>query len=375
MAKDAKRILIVLNSAWNIYNFRLPLMRFLHTNGYEVIAIAPKDGYEHKIVEEGFRFHELKLSAKSTNPFKDFQTCWQLFNLYKNLQPSCVLHYTVKPNIYGSIAAYCSGTTSIATVTGLGTLFLSNNFASRIGRWLYRVAFWSASKVFFQNLDDLNLFVSSKLVSSAKSMYIPGSGIDTKKFSPSKIEIPDKPFIFLLIARILWDKGIGEYIEAARILKKNGCIAEYWLLGDSNADNPSIIPQQMLLGWKKEGIINHINPVDDVREYISKAHCVVLPSYREGLPRTLLEAASMEKPLIATNVPGCKDVIENELNGFLCEAKNSQQLAKAMLRMYSLPKLELAKMGEYSRVKVCREFDETFVLSRYLDNIKRITKN
>lgn len=372
---NQKRILIVLNSAWNIYNFRLPLMRFLRDEGYTVIAIAPKDGYETKIEAEGFQFYHLNLSSKGINPFSDLRTLWQLYKFYRAFSPFCILHYTVKPNIYGSIAAFIAGVKSIATVTGLGTLFISKSFAFTIGRFLYYIAFKFTNKIFFQNHDDLQLFLHMGLASKNKVSVIPGSGIDTSFFAPIKEDLQERPFIFLLIARMLWDKGIGEFVEASTILKDKGYKCQFWLLGDSNANNRSVIPKETIQNWEKKEIIKYIEPTDDVRTYISKAHCIVLPSYREGLPRTLLEAASMEKPLIATNVPGCKDVIENGLNGFLCEVKNSNDLAKAMLKMYYLTKVEKMEMGKYSRLKVCREFDETLVFAHYLSTIEKITQN
>lgn len=373
--KGLKKILVVLNSAWNIYNFRLPLMRFLREQGYDVIAIAPKDGYEEYIKKEGFEFHEIELSPKGVNPFADIRTIFQLYKLYKNLSPLCVLHYTIKPNIYGSLSAKMAGAHSISTVTGLGALFISEGITSKIGRFLYRAAFKFPKKIFFQNNDDRMLFDAIGIAPSDKTGIIPGSGIDTVKFSlPDSLEGKDttRPFIFLLIARMLWDKGIGEYVEAAKIMRSKAINAEFWLLGGLNVQNPAAISKEQMVQWQTDGVVRYFEPTDDVKSFIASSDCVVLPSYREGLPRTLLEAASMQKPIIATDAPGCKEVVMQGVNGFLCKIKDADDLADAMVRMTQLGEPQRVGMGQAGRHRVETEFSQDAVNRIYFDFIKQL---
>lgn len=374
------KIAVVLNAAWNVYNFRLPLMRFLRDSGYDVIAIAPKDGYEERIKAEGFEFYDIKLSPKGVNFFVDFLTILQLRKLYKQISPSCILHYTVKPNIYGSIAAISVGIPSVATVTGLGTLFISESFASKVGRFLYKFAFMFSKKVFFQNMDDLKLFMELNLVDKKKTLIVPGSGIDTNKFRPfgkgNDISCANiNNFKFLLIARILWDKGISEFVEAAKLVRERSSNVEFYILGSFVDDSPAAIPRKIFNEWAADGIIKYLGSTDDVAKNILNCDCVVLPSYREGLPRVLLEAASMQKPIIATDVPGCRDIVDDGVNGLLCRIKDAEDLANVMQRMVSMSEEERLSMGLQGRLKVQSMFSMDIVCSIYLNTIDGVLKN
>jgi len=360
----SKTIAIVINTSWNIYNFRRGLLKSFQEEGYKIIAIAPRDDYSKKLEGLGFEYHEIKMNNKGTNPLEDIKLMWDFYKLYKKLQPDVILQYTIKPNIYGSIAAGILGTPVISNISGLGTVFLDNSMSSKIARFLYKVALKAPKKVFYQNSHDRDLFVNTNTVDKIKTDLLPGSGINTQKFKPRTVSRKCNEMSFLFIARLLKDKGIVEYVEAAKILAKKSDV-KFYILGAYYEGNPSAITQTEMLEWETEGVVTYLGVSDDVAGHIASVDCVVLPSYREGLSRVLLEAASMEKPIITTDVPGCKEVVEDGVNGYVCEVKNSTSLTQAMKKMMALSKVEREEMGKKGREKVKLEFDEKFVITKY----------
>jgi glycosyltransferase involved in cell wall biosynthesis len=367
-----KKIIITINKTWNIYNFRLGLIKALQKNGYEVIAIAPEDEYVQKLQNENVQCVDIKINNKGTNPFEDLKLIKDYYKIFKSIRPDAVLAYTIKPNIYASIAASFLKIPMINNISGLGTVFLNDSVSSKIARLMYKIALKNSKKVFFQNQDDLNEFLKRNLVKKEITGLLPGSGVNLNKFSPV-IKIRNEKFIFLMIARIIKDKGIIEYLKAAEILKdKYKENIEFQLLGAIWEDNPTAISKQEIEKWHKKGIINYLGKTDDVRKYIKYVDCVVLPSYREGTPRTLLEAAAMAKPLVATKVPGCKEVVEHEFNGFLCKVKDYDDLAEKMEKMFLLDKDQIVQMAKNSRKKVEKEFDEKIVINKYLNELKNL---
>jgi glycosyltransferase involved in cell wall biosynthesis len=364
------RIAIVINTAWNIYNFRMGLIRSFLEDNHEIHAIAPTDGYESHLIEAGCHYHPVVLDNKGTNPRKDLAYTYQLYQTYKKIRPDVVLHFTIKPNLYGTLAAKLAGVPVINNVSGLGTVFLRENLSSKVARFLYRYAFQFPAKVFFQNKDDRNYFVAKGLVNETITDLLPGSGVNIDYFRPAPFQ-RNTNFTFLLAARLIQDKGIHEYVEAARLIKANHPDVRFQLVGFK--DNSQFgITEDALQSWISNGWIEYLGPTDTIREVIRQADCVVLPSYREGTPRSLLEAAAMGKPLIATNVPGCIEIVEDEWNGYLCEAKNAQDLAQKMLRMLALDDSQLQQLSNASRTKVENTFDENFVIRKYRDAIGEI---
>ncbi len=366
-----KKIVICVNTSWNIYNFRLNLARALKKEGYQVILVAPTDSYSKKLKEE-FEFYDIYISNKGTNPKEDIKTLWQFYKLYKEIKPEIVLNYTIKPNIYGNIACHLLGIKTINNISGLGTVFIKESIVTKIVKLLYKLSLKNSSKVFFQNSDDKELFMKYKIVSNKQSDILPGSGVDVNRFSPILYRKRDNIFRFLLIARILWDKGIGEYVEAAKSLKIKYSNVEFQILGSLDAVNNTSVPKEQMNQWIDEGIINYLGTSDNVQEIIKQADCIVLPSYREGTPRTLLESASMAKPLITTNTVGCKDVVDDEINGFLCDVKNSKSLENTMKRMFLLDENIRNRMGIAGRKKIVEEYDERIVIRKYLFEINKI---
>jgi glycosyltransferase involved in cell wall biosynthesis len=261
----------------------------------------------------------------------------------------------------------------INNVCGLGTVFLKDNLVSAIAILLYKISFRFANRVFFQNPDDLNLFINRKLVPSNVVDLLPGSGIDLKKFQPAEYK-RNKKFTFLLISRLITDKGVMEYIEAVKKLKLSGVDARFQVLGAIDEEHKRGIKNKVVQSWIDSNTIEYLGTTKDVRPFIHKADCIVLPSYREGTPRTLLEAASSCRPIIATDVPGCNHVVKDNFNGLLCKLKDADDLAEKMKQMAGLEEQTLIQFGLNGRAKVEQEYNESVVINKYLHTISEFKK-
>ena len=367
-----KKIVLSANTSFNVYNFRYGLIKELINENYDVLVVAPYDKYTEKLKKLACKTIDIYINSKSTNPVDDLKTFFQYLKVYKKENPDIVLNFTIKPVIYSSLACSILDIKTINTITGLGTGFLKNNLTTKVIKFLYKISQKNVDKVIFQNKDDLELFIKENLVDKRKTDIIPGSGINPDIFKPIKVEKKDNIFRFLLIARMLWDKGVGEYVEAARLVKQKYKNVEFLLLGAIGVDNPTTIPEEKIKEWEKEGIVKYLGTTDDVKIEIAKADCIVLPSYREGTSRVLLESASMGKPIITTDVPGCNNVVKDGWNGFLCKVKDNKNLAEKMERMLNLSDEERKQMGKKGREKVIKEFDEKIVIQRYMDLIENI---
>ena len=367
-----KRIAIISNVSWNLYNFRMSLMYAIRDAGYEVIAIAPYDEYSDKIVQEGFEFHAISMNAKGINPLEDLKTMYEFYKIFKKVSPDVICQYTIKPNIYGSIVANYLNIKMVNNIAGLGTLFGEESFVTRVAQKLYKFSQKDADKIFFQNSEDYELFVNRKIVTASKCDILPGSGVDTNKFVPRKI--PKRDTIrFLLIARIIWEKGIAQYVEAARAIKRNYPNVEFSILGFLDVENPGAVTRSEMDSWVEEGVINYLGISDRVDEVIASADCIVLPSYyREGTPKTLLESGSAGKPIITTDNVGCRDVVDHGVNGYLCEPRSAKDLADKIEMFLKLTDEEKSVMGQKSREKIVKEFDENIVIDKYLNALKEI---
>ena len=363
------KIAIVVNTSWNIFNFRLSLIKELLQQGHTVYAIAPYDNYSNLLIQQGCIYKEIKMDNKGTNPLKDIFLLYNLYKAYKNISPDVILHYTIKPNIYGSMAARMIGTPVINNVSGLGTVFLHNNISSQLAIQLYKLAFRFPKKVFFQNKDDQKLFIEKKLIKEQITDLVPGSGVNVAKFAPLPFK-RNETFRFLLIARLLYDKGIIEYYEAAKKVKVSHA-ADFFLMGAPDQSALGI-PLTLVQQWDKENTIKYLPFTENVADVIYSADCIVLPSYREGTPKTLLEAAACGKPLLATDVPGCKEVVEDGVNGYLCKVKNAQDLADKMVKILNQNPEKLKKMGEESHKIAIDKFDERIVIEKYIKAINGI---
>lgn len=370
-------IAIVLNTSWNLYNFRRGLIDALQEEGHVVTLIAPEDEHAALLRELGYNLVAVRMDRRGIHPGRDLAYLRELYRVYRAVRPEVVLHFTVKPNIYGTVAAHLLGIRAVNTVSGLGTVFLKKGAVSWVAQQLYRTTFRWADQVLFHNPDDHALFVARGLVTAKQAAVVPGSGVNVHHFAPPTIPspssllrppspVPPSPFTFLVIARLLIDKGIMEYAEAARLLRQRGVVARFQLLGARDPQHRRGIADATVDAWINEGLIDYLGTTDDVRPFVVQADAVVLPSYREGLPRTLLEAASMEKPLATTDTPGCRHVVTNGHNGLLCRARDAADLADAMHRLQQMPAAERQRMGQRGRALVTQRFSEEYVINQYL---------
>jgi len=359
-----------------VWHFRLEVMRALQVAGYQVIAVAPADGYSQKIVDAGFIYEPVAISGGGTNPFTELGSVYRLARVFSHHQVDLILSYTPKGNLYCALAGIFLGISFLPNISGLGRSFIVRSWVSIVVQQLYRFTLKRALRIFFQNGDDLDEFIRLGLVDETKVVRIPGSGIDLQRFKVASMQVRsiDAPR-FLLIARLMWDKGVGEYVQAARIVKTRFPQAQFYLLGSCGVDNPSAISRATVKSWEDEGVITYCGQSDVVTPFISQADVLVLPSYREGLPRTLLEGAAMARPLIATDVPGCRDVVINGVTGLLCKTRDSIDLADAMFRYMTLSIDQRKEMGLRARAHVEQHFDQQFVIAKYLEVVQRIYAN
>ena len=350
------------------------LIRALKDAGYEPVVIAPQDhAAEARMQALGVERIPVRMDRSGANPWADLRLLARYRALLRQLRPAAYLGYTIKPNIYGSLAAASLGIPALPNVSGLGTAFIRGGALQGVVTALYRVGFARAPVVFFQNDEDRQLFVARRIVRADQARVLPGSGVDLERFAPASP--PPDPLTFLLIARLLRDKGVVEFADAARSLRAELPNARFQLLGPIDEGNRTAISRAELDSWVRDGVIEHLGTTDDVRPSIAAASAVVLPSYREGLPRSLLEAGAMARPLIATDVPGCRDVVEEGVNGYLCRARDARSLAQAMRRFADLPPAERLAMGDAGRRKVQERFSEQFVVRAYLDVLAGLDRN
>jgi glycosyltransferase involved in cell wall biosynthesis len=372
------KIVICINTAWNLLNFRSGLIRALVAKGYEVVTVAPDDVYSARLSELGCRFVALPMDNQGTHPLRDLLLFIRFWLLLRRERPDVLLAYTVKPNIYGSLAAGLLGMPVVNNIAGLGAVFIKGGWLVRLVRGLYRLALRHSAKVFFQNKDDRALFIDAGLVKPEKTDLLPGSGINLTRFSANeKSSMPStkdvgRPFRFLLIARMLRDKGVVEYVAAAKQIHARWPNVEFGLLGFLDVQNPAAISTEEMNTWVAEGDVRYLGVSDDVRLEIAQANCIVLPSYREGTPRSLLEAAAMAKPIITTDAVGCREVVDDGVNGYLCQVLDADDLAAKMYAMLGLSVTEREAMGQAGRKKMELQFDEKIVIAKYLQVVDEL---
>ena len=373
MQRKPINVIMTANAAWNVWNFRRAVASSLLADGHRVTVLAPPDASTSALQELGCGFTPLSIDPKGVNPAQDLQLLARFRKAFSTTKPDVVLSYTIKNNVYGALAARASGTPFIPNVSGLGTAFLSRGLLQFVAEGLYRRAFRDLPVVFFQNEDDRNHFHARRLIQQHQARLLPGSGIDLARFSAQPYPPPDEPPIFLMIARLLRDKGVVEFVEAARMLKRDHPRLRFQLLGATDAANRTAIDAKTVASWQAEGAIEHLGTTPDVRPMIAAAHCVVLPSYREGAPRTLIEASAMARPVIATDVPGCRAVVERDVSGFFCEPRSAESLAGAIRRFLAIPHGARAAMGRAGRERMEQHFDEAHVVFSYREAIAAIT--
>lgn len=365
------KLIFIGNTAWSMYNFRRPIFQHFINRGDEIIVASPHDSTYQSLLEDmGCKCYTIKMQPKGNNPINDFIIICQIRRILKKEKPNCCFFYTIKPNIYGSIAAASLDIPYIPITTGLGYVFLVNNFVSKIAKLLYKLAFRKAKQVWFLNQDDVNAFKKENLVDENRISILKGEGIDINQF---KVYHNSQEISFIVQARMLWDKGIGVFVDAARVVKKKYPKVRFKLLGFMGVDNPNAISEQQMNEWIKEGIIEYMGSTNDVRPYIYESTCVVLPSYyREGIPFSLMEGAAAGKPIITTDNVGCREVVTNGITGFLCKIKDSEDLANKMEKIILMPEEERIQMGLRGREKMKYEFGIDIVINKYVEILKEI---
>ncbi|MGB6128513.1 MAG: glycosyltransferase family 4 protein [Psychrilyobacter sp.] len=365
-----KKIMITVNVAFVAYNFRYGLMKELSSQGYEVVVVGAKDSSSKDIEKNGWEFIDIPIDRKGTNILNDLKLLKAYKNIYKKEKPDIIFQFTIKPNIYGTLAAKSLKIPVVNNMTGLGEIFLKEDLIAKVVKFLYKVSFKTPKKVFFQNYDDMNLFLENGLVKKEICDRLPGSGVNLEKFYPMDKIIKNDNVLFLFIGRISDEKGVRVLYEAAKKIKNKYNNLEFQLLGKIYEDEKNAIKVEELNNWRKEGILDYLGTSKDVRQEIKNSDCIVLPSYyREGVPRTLIESAAMGKPIITTDNGGCRDIVDNGYNGFLFEPKCVDSLVEGINKFLKLNDEERAELGKNGRTKAKQEFDEKIVIEKYLKEL------
>lgn len=350
-----------------MFNYRGSLIKSLIEKGYQVSIVAPFDDYAYLLSNLGVDCHDVEIIVKKNGIINDFKTLWQYFKIYREIRPNLIFHYTIKPAIYGTLAARLLGVKSIIVMTGLGYSFVQDNLITKLARQLLKLASTFSSQFWILNQDDKDEILKRKIVSPKKIFNLGGEGIDLNYFKPI-LKKRNNPFQILHIGRLMGDKGVNELVEVA---KKRDLRIEITILGKADFDSPDSISLHQAQIWQKEGIIKYILPTMDVRPYIANSDCIVLASYREGMSRTLMEAVAMGKPIIASNVGGCKEFVEEGKNGFLITPGDVEALYESMIKLSDLNDEKLLEMSKRSRKIAEENFDERFVIDKYLKNIEK----
>jgi glycosyltransferase involved in cell wall biosynthesis len=345
------KLVLFANTDWYLYNYRLSLASTLIEQGNEVLLISPEGNYANRIKASGLSWHAFKISRSDANPIGELLTIFHLARLYSREKPDLVHHFTIKCVLYGSFAARITGISKVVnSITGMGYIFTRNDiftfFAKPFVTLLYKIALKN-SRVIFQNENDLDFFTKNQLVNPDQCKLIPGSGVDIIKFKPAPQ--PNGIPLVVLCARMIWEKGIQEFVEAAKIIKNKGINARFALVGTPDKGNPSSISEKQMEIWAESGVIEVWGWQEDMVKVYQESSIVCLPSYyREGLAKSLIEAAACGRALIASDIPGCREVVKEGINGLLVPPKQVLPLAESLEKILDDTKMR-EKMGTESR--------------------------
>ncbi|MFP2421034.1 glycosyltransferase family 4 protein [Pseudescherichia vulneris] len=361
------KVVLSANTSWYLYNFRKNTIKQLISGGHTVYIVAPIDDYSNILAKLGCHCVDVKLSARGMNPLNEIQTIISFVKIYKKIRPDVIFNFTPKNNIYSTLAAYHLPTKIINNIAGLGTAFIGRSVSKSILMFLYKISQRRANRIFFQNTDDLKQFVNNKIASESQSRLIPGSGVDLNRFGLDERSV-DGVTNFILIARLILEKGIPEYAKAATILKdKYGDKVHFSLAGFVDQDNPSAVPLELINKWHDDGVMRFLGKTDKVEDLLQHNDCVVLPSYyREGVPKSLLEAAAMGKIIVTTDNVGCREAVIDNETGYLCEPRSVLSLTCALEKVILMDHKAREEMGRAGRDYISRRFDEQIVINEYL---------
>ena len=367
------KVVLYANTDWYLYNFRRSLALALQAAGYEVLLISPVGDYGQKLRDLRLRWEAVPMDRRSLNPLREARLLAHLLRLFRREKPMLVHSFTIKCAVYGSLAARLAGVPArINAAAGMGYVFTSNAPKARVLRPLVRGLLRMAlggrgARLILQNPDDVRLFERAKLIDPANIRLVPGSGVDCTRFIPAAVSavLPNHRPRVLLAARLLWDKGVAEYVEAAHVLQAQGRTIQFLLAGTPGPGNPASIPTDTIRGWVAQGVLEWLGHVDDMPALLASVDVAVLPSYREGLPKSLIEAAACGLPLITTDVPGCREVVTDGVDGLLVPVRDATALATAIARLQDDPVLA-ARLGQAARAKALAEFDQRIIIERTL---------
>lgn len=367
------RVLLFANTDWYLYNFRRSLALALRDVGHDPLLLSPPGAYGERLRGLGLRWEPVPMERRSLNPLREATLLLELARLFRREKPDLVHGFTIKCAVYGSLAARLAGVPAqVNAVTGLGYVFTSQDTKARALRPLVRTLMKTAlgarsARLILQNPDDVAMFERSGLVDPARIRLIPGSGVDCGRFAPMARPAPQpgEPFKVLLPARLLWDKGLAEFVDAARRLQAEGRDIEFLLAGEPDPGNPASVPEDIVRGWVEEGLVRWLGHVDDMPALFASVDVVALPSYREGLPKGLIEAGACGKALVTTDVPGCRDVVDDGVDGLKVPVRDAAALTAAIVRLHDDPALA-ARLGGAARERALNRYDERIVIERTL---------
>jgi len=367
------KILLFANTDWYLFNFRLKLAERLQADGHEILMLSPRGEYSLRLEEKGFRWQELSLSRRGLNPVVEAFTIWRLIRIYQKEQPDLVHHFTIKSVLYGSLAARLAGIRSVVnSITGLGYVFLPGGAFKTILRGLVRIFYrisMGCAQVIFENEDDQDTFLRYGFIRPEDGYLIPGVGVDTDRFVPGPE--PDGTPVALFASRLLWDKGVGEFVQAARLIQKQGIQARFALAGRTDPGNPASVSMTQIEAWRDEGVIEWWGWVEDMATLFQQANIVCLPSYyREGLPTVLSEAAACGRPIVTTDHPGCRDAVKDGETGVLVPVKDPVSLAAALGTLLGDAGLR-QKMGNAGRLYATQNLSAGHIITRILEVYSR----
>lgn len=365
--KKKRKVVLCANSSWYIYNFRKNTIKAFREDGHQVFVVAPKDRYSTYLTELGAEYYEFKLDPTGLNLFKEMSVIFKLLIIYLDIRPNLVMNFTPKMNIYSTFPSVFVGAKVVNNISGLGVVFTADSFFSKFVSLMYRCTQIFAIKVFFQNKYDMDHFIARNIVPRNKCEYLPGSGVDLKRFVVT--DAPDDGVVrFVIVCRMLYEKGVGLLAEAAEYCKaKYGGRVEFRAVGFLDEKNAGAISKEAMNDWSVKGFLIYQGALKDVRPEIAVSDCVVLPSvYPEGTPKSLLEGAAMGKPIITTDMPGCSSVVDHEINGLLCRPNSLDDLIMNLEKLINMSHNDRCKMGLRSRELVEQRFDERIVIEKYL---------
>ncbi len=362
-----RKVLFIDNTAHHLYG-QLHLMTALRKSGYQVVYCCPDDGnYFNKISASGFVATSIKINIRSRNPLKEIVLFLKYYRIFRRLRPDLVCGFTIKPNLYGAIAARNLKIPFIASVTGLGYSFMRDNWLKVIVINLYQFAFKEVAAILFQNATDKDMFLRYNIIASQSMVRVlPGDGVDINRFYYTGLREFTHDCRFIFSGRLLWDKGLGDLVNAFRLVKAKYPESVLWIIGNYFPENPAAISENQIKEWQEEGIICYLGMVDNVPQVLENCDCLVLTSYREGMPRSLLEACSMGKPIISVKTPGCSEVIIDGYNGYVAEVGNISSIAAVMTKFIESSHDVRLQMGLSGRKLMEQRFNQTKVIDEFI---------